>query len=276
MELNRISFDEHGPASCDGGDLGELRKIVVERISKGDVDIPPYPAVAERLGRVVSGKDFGLKDLARIIRVDPVLSAAVLRHANSAAFRFASEVTNLDKAITRIGVQQLMNIVFAFGLAGILDKRGPLLMLRHFFWRNAVLGAEFCRRLAGFRKLDEEEAFLAGILRGLGNVVAIGCIEEAVVERGDISPKPMVTWVQEIERHQVELGLTLAENWNLPDVFKAVIAMKRHPRLSAQHRNLVKLVLMADELVEMMDMKPVVTVNDLATINGFESDAELR
>jgi HD-like signal output (HDOD) protein len=68
----------------DRDTIAALEAAVRDLTVTGAVKIPPYPAVALRLQRTVSDGNFGLSDLARMTSADAVLTATVLRMANSA------------------------------------------------------------------------------------------------------------------------------------------------------------------------------------------------
>ena len=55
--------------------------------------------------------DKDIEQLSALVGRDPVLSAELLRIANSAYFGFSSEITSLSHAITLIGQRALKNMV---------------------------------------------------------------------------------------------------------------------------------------------------------------------
>ena len=71
------------------------------------------PEVCIRIRAVLDDPRSSAEDLGALISVDPSLTAKVLRLANSALFRFPSQVESISKAISVIGGEALYNLVVA-------------------------------------------------------------------------------------------------------------------------------------------------------------------
>ena len=63
----------------------DLDSAIQDLVARDAVEIPPYPAVAMKIERLVGGGDFGLDELARLVASDQALAADVLRCGNSAS-----------------------------------------------------------------------------------------------------------------------------------------------------------------------------------------------
>ena len=68
----------------------------------------PTPVLAKmRLLRALSGDDFDVRELARIISSDPSVSYRLLNFINSAAFSLRDKIQSIQQALTLLGKQQI-------------------------------------------------------------------------------------------------------------------------------------------------------------------------
>src|SRR5271166_4469928 len=69
--------------------------------------VPPFPAVAQRVLKLVSAEDVGPYAVGELIKMDPSFSAELLRFANSALFGARREVRSLTHAILMVGTDRV-------------------------------------------------------------------------------------------------------------------------------------------------------------------------
>ena len=249
----------------------ELDERLVSLIHAGNVKVPPYPAIAMRLGLLLKRPDYSLGELSALVASDQALSAAVLRNASSARLRNASTLHSLSEALQRVGSNELVRLAFAIGLGKEASVDGVLLDLRRTVWRQAVWSAFLCRELAGRWRLDPEPAFLCGLLHDFGRVVALSCLEEILVGAGStvrLSPQRVC---QVVEAYHVEIGMVMAEKWSLPAVVADVIR-DHHYAPGSPSRDHVDLVRATDQIVALMESSLVVERSDLDSIASLTPD----
>jgi HD-like signal output (HDOD) protein/CheY-like chemotaxis protein len=117
-----------------------------------------------------------MSELAVLIGRDPVLSARVLRAANSAAFAGAKKVvTTIQEAVRNIGLSALRNIATALSVcqaipAGAADGF-------HYIrsWQHSLAAALICQHLVATSKSgDTGAAYLIGLCHDLGQILFRG------------------------------------------------------------------------------------------------------
>jgi HD-like signal output (HDOD) protein len=251
-----------------------LEQQVREKAVAGAVKIPPYPAIALRLQAIVDVGNFGLNDLARIASSDGVLSATVLRLANSGFYRGSARLTALPDAISRIGAQELCKIALASSLGAAIGAQGPLAGLRRATWRQALGSALVCQVLAPIRKLGPQQAFLCGLLHDFGRVVAIATLEELLAAH----PGGKLTeadWIGIVDRLHVELGTLVGAKWNLPDLLVEVIAGHHLPPSAGLSRPFIELVCTSDEVVALLEDCPYLLKRDFEKVPSLKPGQEV-
>jgi len=240
-----------------------------ERAGSGAIRIPPYPAVALKVERLLQQQEYRVADLAKLIASDQALAADVLRCANSALYSRGVEVTSLTQAIARIGAKDLRFLALAAGAGVHARAPGPLASLRRRVWLEGIASARICQELARGRGVEPEVAFVCGLLHDFGKLVAIAALEEIVTERRP-APRPVEAWLAVAERHHVDLGVALAARWNLPAQVADVVS--RHHAgdwRAASEPRLVQLVQASDVLVRLVGESVAVARQGLAAVGFF-------
>lgn len=256
-------------------DLDILDKEIVDLIKNDEVRVPTYPAIASQLGSLLAHDDVNIVEVARVVTGDQALAATVLACASSARFGAAARVTSLQQAIVRLGTNELFRIAWAASLGAAAVQPGPLLELKYLVWRQAVLSAFLCDRLASGRDLLSEEAFTCGLLHRFGRTIALGCLEQ-LLERQEFSVAlPASDWMKIVGKYETELGLVMGVKWALPEVVVEVISRHRTPELAGAHRKMAELVFASDEVVELTEKEVAVSVDHLASCRQVGGRAEL-
>jgi putative nucleotidyltransferase with HDIG domain len=235
-------------------------KRFVDLVRSGRVKVPPYPAAARQLQALLASPDWGLPEVARVVATDQALAAAVLRRANSADMG-GRPATSVQAAVARLGSKAITSLALTVGLGAEASRPGTLRGLRRLVWRQALLNAELCAMLAVQRGVNAEEAFTCGLLHDFGKVVALGCIETIAGEGIALSP---ARCLELIEAYHVELGVVIVAQWQLPDPVARVIVEHHEP--GTRPNPLTQLVVIGDHVVELLDLAPSVSRDDLARV----------
>jgi len=255
----------------------DLDKAIVDLVSRGAVKVPPYPAVAFQIEKLIRSGDYGLDELAKLVSSDQVLSADVLRVSNSAVYARGGAINGVKAAVGRLGAKDVARLALAFGLGAHANASGKLASLRRKVWMDSLASAMLCQALAKGRGLAPDVAFSAGLLHDFGKVVAIACIEEILFRRDDVPPRTAEAWYEVVDRYHVELGVVMAARWDLPPLLADVISLHHaDATAAATDRALLDLVVAVDEVILMLGDRTHLSPEDLgaaAFLRGNEGDA---
>src|SRR5271157_1981896 len=188
--------------------------------------IRPFPAIALKALRLMSGTDTSLLELCNLIRSDPAFSTAILRIANSPLVAFSKNITSVVQASMLLGFQRLRSVVITVGLKAYLkDSFTPLMRA---CWHHSVACAIIAERSAKCRFLDKDFAYTAGILHDIGRVALAAVMPAAyarVIERGADRPLDLLASERELcGIDHCQAGRSLAISWNLPEAFLEIAA----------------------------------------------------
>ena len=88
------------------------------RIEKLILELPPLPKTAIEIEKVYQNPNSAFSDMAKILQQDPLLTADILKSANSPLYGFSREITNIQTAISMFG----MATIRGFAMASIVKK----------------------------------------------------------------------------------------------------------------------------------------------------------
>jgi HD-like signal output (HDOD) protein len=141
----------------------------INDIAAGKVELPTIPAVVQKLIVALRDPDVDTRKIGEAIAQDPVLSAKVLRLANSSFFGGQRSMASIDAAIALIGIQALNRLIVASGVSSSFAEI-PGIDLKG-FWRDALLAATAANKLAPRLGADPEAAYVCGLLHACGHLI---------------------------------------------------------------------------------------------------------
>jgi len=211
----------------------EFVKGLAEDLSRGSFELPPFPDVALRVREALNDPDVSLDKIGRIVLSEPVLSARLLRIANSALLhRGGLEVTDVKLAISRLGFDMVRNAAVSLAMDSTFKAppRGPLRehieRTRRHSVRVGVLSYLLARRQRDAVKPDE--AMLAGLLHDIGRFYILTRVDAypAVFGHPDVLEELMQDW-------HTGVGRAIVESWEFPE--SIAVAVDEHEVLDREH-----------------------------------------
>lgn len=210
----------------------------VEAVARRIEEISTLPHVALQVVRTASDDSSSAADLKKVMENDIALSARILRCVNSSAYALRTKITNLQHAITYLGMKQIRNLAITASVADLFKKDEKIGQYRRQdLWRHLV-SVGICARLIAMRRKigDFEDAFLAGLMHDIGIVLEDQHVHapfSRLIQSLD-GDKTLI----EAERSQLSfdhttLGEMVAEQWKFPDLVRAAI---RHHHASVLYR----------------------------------------
>lgn len=126
--------------------------------------MPAQQAAAVRVLYVADDPTSSAKDLAAAVSVDPVLTAQVMRLANSAYYGLSGRVRSADFAITVVGFATIRSLAAAHAAGAIGDGA----VTPTDFWDHAAASAAGAAQVSSRLGVPRPEAFSTGLLHDLG------------------------------------------------------------------------------------------------------------
>lgn len=134
-------------------------------------DLPAPPQTAIQIMRACSQKTVNNEELAQLSKNDPMLSAELLRVANSPFFSHGGSVQSITRAIQVLGQRSLRNMALCISVRDALKECTIQDFDLSLFWEDALRLGVSARLLGELAGLDKDDCFTAGLLQDFGLLV---------------------------------------------------------------------------------------------------------
>ncbi|HEY6923423.1 MAG TPA: response regulator [Steroidobacteraceae bacterium] len=198
-----------------------LRQQSLRRIVGRIERLPAMPRVYTQLRTSLANEMVSAHDIGEIVAADPVIAAKVLQLVNSAFFRLARRITNIEQAVSYLGFTAIRNLTLSVELfsqwPAVADASGLDL---ESLQAHVHLVAGATRALAGGSAVTPDDALLVGLLHDFGYwILAQECAAElagsvALAQRERIPLYEAEKIV--IGASHAEIGAYLLGIWGLP------------------------------------------------------------
>jgi HD-like signal output (HDOD) protein len=216
-------------------------------------NLPVNPDVAAKVLNMVESKDFSFQALEDSIKIDPGLTMKILRIANSALYARPKGVTQLQTAITLLGLKTIKSLVILATGASIFpnSKRSPFYT---FFWKHSIVTAFVARDLAILinKKNLADDAFIAGLLHNIGQVAFYFAdpvkYEALLAVAGESGQRISLLEQAQYDSNHKEVGYDVLTGWNFPTVYTDTAREHGNNHITSEHKQVIILVSTADFL----------------------------
>ena len=191
---------------------------------------PVIPQLLQEMMTSFNQSNIGLDSIASRIAMDPVITAKVLKMANSAAYSHGQDVESIAQAAVKLGLNKLRSLVIASSLTNNFHPQNDF-DIRD-FWRNSFQVAQIAKAIASQTSLDPEVVFTCSLMHNIGELL----IQSALPEEASLVALSQAQGQSRIEaQHAVlnfdftDVGLELAKQWNFTDTFANAIQQQLDP-----------------------------------------------
>jgi HD-like signal output (HDOD) protein len=207
-----------------GAALAFLQQLATE-VSEGTIDLPCFPDVVVRISAALANPATTSEQVVTIVGAEPRLAARLLQTANSAAFNAAGNaVTDLRSAITRIGHHMVQSITMAYALQQMQNEEALRSIARPLneLWSRSIAVASISQLVAERTKVHADEAFLTGLLHGIGSLYIMTRAATGTAKLGNSN-----SWMVLLGGWQAAIGKAVLESWGFPEALCEAVADQR-------------------------------------------------
>ena len=152
-----------------------MNEFILEKIFYKIDTIPTFPKTAQRALELLRKEEIDYKELEKVIKSDPGITANFLKLVNSAAFALPQRVDSLLKAFMVLGTDQIKILLLASIAGKYFNKNltGYGLSSENIWIHSIATGiaAEEIASTLGFSVEKRESLYIAAILHDLGKIV---------------------------------------------------------------------------------------------------------
>lgn len=211
-------------------------------------NLPTLPGVIAKLSKMAEDPETTAEQMGKVISMDHILAAKLLKLVNSAFYGFPQKISSLSSAIILLGVNVIKSLIISASIFDIMEKQDVEL------WEHslgcAVISSVLAKRLG---VTDPDEVSTAGLIHDIGKVAIKmelprenELINQVVFER-KLSRREAELEVLGLEH--AEVGGWLAKSWNLPKKLVEPVASHHDPRLAADEQLASAIVHFSDIMI---------------------------
>ena len=256
--LNREEARQRERQRSDFADLqpGDLPAEVLYGLAG---DLQAMPQVAGRILELLGEPNATAAQLEKEIVQDLVLTAKILRVANSSFYESISEARTIRDAIVRLGFKNVRNwtLVNASRTAFPGVESDPRL---HRIWLGSVhsaVGAQLAADAAGYR--DRETAFTGGLIQNIGQLILARALPGLADHIDAVAAAQQVPlWRAEqlvLGYDHGTLGALLIHDWKLSEDLAHAVRFHHHLQDDAERDPLGAVIALGEEAAGLLSVE---------------------
>lgn len=218
--------------------------MTVEELIKNTESLPPAPEVLPKLVKIMKDPDTDSNDVVQLISTDAAIVTGVLKLSNSGAYSPPSPVTDLNDAVSMLGIKEVYRIVNIVSSGAYLDGALPSMQIgKGSLWQHSLAVALIMDQIAKDATDMEGLPYTLGLLHDIGKLgLHLGCGERYT----DIFKKVELERLS-IDKAETETlgfdhavaGSKMLEEWSFPEEVYIPIRYQYNPlEAPEEHRKL--------------------------------------
>lgn len=200
----------------------------IQELINNAQQMPNIPEVVQELIQSFNDDDVNSNEIAAKVSKDQVLTAKVLRMANSARYGGNRKVGSVNDSVVLLGFNALRTMVLASGLTSAF--KAPEGFDIEQFWLNSFTVAGLCKWVANYTDVDPEVAYTCGMMHNIGELLIHTLVPEQAAKVDSLANLGAHNQRARIEESELGFDFTvagaeLAERWKFPE---EIVAGVRH------------------------------------------------
>jgi HD-like signal output (HDOD) protein len=220
--------------------------------------VPTLPEIMIRVLDVLEDEHSSADDITTILSSDPVITARVLRLANSAFFGARFQIDSIHRAVVTVGFEAVKQLTLATTVLQNFSRCSQQCLDPDDFWMHA-LGSAKAAQLVAFsaRQITMPEAcFTGGLLHDLGKLIlsiSLGAEYEDVLRRAAEEPCKLRVMEQRVlQTDHAEVGGWLMQQWGFPALVVSAIQNIYTPEIyTGPFQKEVRIVSLASDMARL-------------------------
>ena len=194
--------------------------------------LPALPHAVTQFVQRSNDPNATLKELAGIVETDTGLTVELLRHVNSASMGVRKKASNVQQALSLLGLRPSKTFLVTTGMQAAVRARNSKLINQACFWNASLQKALFAKEVAGMLKADGDLAFAGSLLQDYLLPVLTNDLFDPYldfVQNREQKPPNLCDFeLNEFGWDHALAGACLAHRWHLPDDLVCCILFHHH------------------------------------------------
>ncbi|MFV3387361.1 MULTISPECIES: HDOD domain-containing protein [Pseudomonas] len=158
----------------------KVQQELIHAIENDELVLPTLPEVALRVREAAEDPDVGIPQISKVIGNDAALTARIIKVVNSPLLRSNKEITDLQMAVSRLGINYTCNLATGLAMEQMFQATSDVVdrKMRE-VWNKSTEIAGICHVLCRhYTRLMPDQATLAGLVHQIGVLPILTYAEE--------------------------------------------------------------------------------------------------
>ena len=152
-------------------------EYLVNLIDQEKLEIPMLPDIVMKMISLSKNPDTDIKDYVSVIKSDQAIALKIIKLANSPLYKGIRDVNDLNLAISRIGVNELKNLVLMLSLQSKIFNNKEFKDTIDEIWKTSLLTSILSSRLAKYYSLDQSKAYTIALTHDVGEIIIFNSVK---------------------------------------------------------------------------------------------------
>ena len=158
----------------------KVQQELIHAIENDELVLPTLPEVALKVREAAEDPDVGIPQISKVIGNDAALTARIIKVVNSPLLRSNKEITDLQMAVSRLGINYTCNLATGLAMEQMFQATSDVVdrKMRE-VWNKSTEIAGICHVLCRhYTRLMPDQATLAGLVHQIGVLPILTYAEE--------------------------------------------------------------------------------------------------
>ncbi len=192
----------------------KVQHELIQAIENDELVLPTLPEVALKVREAAEDPDISIPELSKVIGNDAALTARIIKVVNSPLLRTNKEITDLQMAIGRLGINYTCNLATGLAMEQMFQATSDVVdrKMREVWNKSteiAGISHVLCRH---YTRLMPDQATLAGLIHQIGVLPILTYAEEH-----DELLSDSISLNHVIEKIHPIIGDRILKAWDFPE-----------------------------------------------------------
>jgi len=192
----------------------KVQQELIQAIDNDELVLPTLPEVALKVREAAEDPEISIPALSKVIGNDAALTARIIKVVNSPLLRTNREITDLQMAIARLGINYTSNLATGLAMEQMFQATSDVVdrKMRE-VWNKSTEIAGICHVLCrNYTRLMPDQATLAGLVHQIGVLPILTYAEEHNELLAD-----SISLNHVIEKIHPIIGDKILRTWEFPE-----------------------------------------------------------
>ncbi|RJG14184.1 HDOD domain-containing protein [Pseudomonas cavernicola] len=193
----------------------KVQQELIQAIDNDELVLPTLPEVALKVREAAEDPDISIPALCKVIGNDAALTARIIKVVNSPLLRTNREITDLQMAVSRLGINYTCNLATGLAMEQMFQATSDVVdrKMREVWNKSteiAGISHVLCRH---YTRLMPDQATLAGLIHQIGVLPILTYAEEH-----DELLSDSISLNHVIEKIHPIIGDKILRTWDFPEL----------------------------------------------------------